>query len=54
MCVFEASEEEGVYIAELDLDLLRRYREHEVMGDRYRRPETYGLLVAGKEPTAHS
>ena len=47
MCVFEAPEEEGVYIAELDLDLLRRYREHEVMGDRYRRPETYGLLAAG-------
>ncbi len=54
MCVFEAPEEEGVYIAELDLDLLRRYREHEVMGDRYRRPETYGLLVVGKEPMAHS
>lgn len=52
MCVFEAPEEEGVYIAELDLDLLRQYREHEVMGDRYRRPEMYGLLAAGKEPTA--
>ena len=52
MCVFQAPEEEGIYIAELDLDLLRGYREHEVMGDRYRRPETYGLLAAGKEPTA--
>ena len=46
MCVFEAPEEEGVYIAELDLDLLRRYRAHEVMGDRYRRPEAYGPLAA--------
>ena len=46
MCVFEAPEEEGVYIAELDLDLLRRYREREIMGDKYRRPETYGLLTA--------
>lgn len=46
MCVFEAPEEEGVYIAELDLDQLRRYREREIMGDKYRRPETYGLLTA--------
>lgn len=46
MCVFEAPEEEGVYIAELDLDQLRRYREHEIMGDKYRRPEKYGLLTA--------
>ena len=51
MCVFQAPEEEGIYIAELDLDLLRGYREHEVMGDRYRRPETYGLLtVETREP----
>lgn len=44
MCVFEAPEEPGVYLAELDLDQLRRYRAEEVMGDRYRRPEAYGLL----------
>jgi hypothetical protein len=45
MCVVEAPGEPGVYIAELDLDQLRQYREHEVMGDKYRRPETYGILA---------
>ena len=45
MCVFEAPEEEGVYIAELDLDMLREYREHEVMGEKYRHPEKYGIMV---------
>ena len=44
MCVFEAPEGPGVYLAEIDLDQLRRYRAEEVMGDRYRRPEAYGLL----------
>lgn len=44
MCIFEAPEEAGVYLAELDLDLLRDYRAHEVMGDKYRHPEKYGLL----------
>ena len=45
MCVFEAPEEEGVYIAEIDMDMLRDYREHEVMGDKYRHPEKYQLLT---------
>lgn len=38
-CVFEAGEEEGIYLAELDLKMLRRYREREVHGNAYRRPE---------------
>ena len=46
MCVFEAPEAEGIYIAELDLDRLRQYRAHEIMGDKYRHPETYGALAA--------
>jgi len=45
MCVFEAPEEEGVYLAEIDLNQLRDYRENEVMGDRYRHTESYGLLM---------
>ena len=45
MCVFEAPETEGVYAAELDLGMLREYREHEIMGDKFRHPERYGLLV---------
>lgn len=45
MCVFEAPEEEGIYIAEIDLDLLREYRANEVMGNKYRHPANYGILV---------
>ena len=45
MCVLEAPEAEGVYIAELDLAMLRAYRDAEVMGGKYRRPEKYGELL---------
>ena len=45
MCVFEAPGEEGVYTAEIDMDMLRKYRENEVMGDKYRHPERYGILT---------
>ena len=44
MCVFEAPEEEGIYLAELDLDQLRNHRQDDVMGDKYRRPDVYGIL----------
>lgn len=44
-CVFEAGSEPGVFIGELDLDLLRAYRSCEVHGNAYRRPELYGPLV---------
>ena len=44
MCVFEAPCEPGVYIATLDLDLLRKHRNEDIMGDKYRRPEAYGIL----------
>lgn len=44
MCVFEAPGEEGVYIATLNLDMLRTHRSNDIMGDKYRRPETYGIL----------
>lgn len=45
MCVFEAPEEEGVYLAQVDMEMLRAYRQKEVMGDKYRRPEAYGPLL---------
>ena len=48
MCVFEAPGEPGVYIAELDLDKLRTHRSRDVMGDKYRHPEVYGILSEGK------
>ena len=45
MCVFHAPEEAGVYMAELDLDMLRKHRTNEVMGDKYRHPDKYGALI---------
>lgn len=55
-CLLEAGEAEGIYLAELDLDLLRDYRRREVHGNAYRRPEKYGLLVekAIEEPFIRS
>ncbi len=44
MCVMEAPEEPGVYLGTLDLDLLRNHRNGDVMGDKYRHPEKYGIL----------
>ena len=45
MCILEAPEEEGIYLAEIDFDLLRDYREKEVMGSKYRHPDKYGALI---------
>ena len=47
-CVFEADEGEGVYIAELDVDMLRNYRSCEVWGIKNRRPELYGEIIREK------
>ena len=48
MCILQAGGAEGVYLAELDLEQLRRYRECEVHGNAFRRPQKYGLLLDGK------
>ncbi len=45
MCVFEASGEPGVYVADLDLDSLRKHRSGDIMGDKYRHPERYDILA---------
>lgn len=45
MCLLEAPGEEGVYLAELDLDALRAYRAREVFGNAYRHPRLYGALA---------
>lgn len=45
MCLLEAGEEEGLYLADLDLNLLRNYRHREVHGNAWRRPELYGPLT---------
>lgn len=47
-CVLMADGKEGIYIAELDVDMLRRYRESEVHGNAYRRPLKYGILTDTK------
>lgn len=44
MCVFEAPEEPGVYVATLDLDKLRTHRSGDIMGDKHRHPAKYGIL----------
>lgn len=44
-CILQADGKEGIYIAQLDLEQLRHYREKEVHGNAYRRPQKYGLLV---------
>ena len=45
MCVFEASSDAGIYIAELNVDMLREYRDNEIMGAKYRRPDRYNALT---------
>lgn len=48
-CIFEADEQSGIYIAEFDMDMMRKYRESEVHGNAYRRPELYGELVSSEK-----
>ena len=51
-CILEAGGEEGIYLAEFDLDMIRGYRSKEVHGNAFRCPEKYGLLLEKerKEP----
>ncbi len=44
-CIIEADGTEGVFMAEFDMDMLRAYRENEVHGNCYRRPNVYGALT---------
>ena len=45
MCILQANEDEGIYLAQVNLDLLREYRSCEVHGNAYRRPQLYGNLL---------
>ena len=38
------AKEKGADVAELDVDQLRQHRSNDIMGDKYRRPEKYGIL----------
>ena len=46
MCILEADGSEGVFTAGIDLDMLRDYRAHEVMGKTYRKVRAYGPLIS--------
>ena len=45
MCILEADGSEGVFTADIDLDMLREYRSHEVMGNAYRKTWAYKALL---------
>jgi len=47
-CLLETGGEEGIYIGELDLELLRDYRKREVHGNAYRHPDKYGMLIENR------
>lgn len=47
-CILQADGKEGIYMAGLDVEQLRSYREKEVHGNAYRHPGKYGLLVDTK------
>jgi hypothetical protein len=52
MCILNAGGEEGIYIADFNLDEIREYRSREVHGNAYRHPQKYKLLISEsiKEP----
>ena len=45
MCILQADEAEGIFMAQINLNLLREYRSCEVHGNAYRRPHLYGALL---------
>lgn len=48
-CVLEADGDEGVFVGELDLDMLRDYRAHENQAETFRRPALYRELAEEHE-----
>lgn len=48
MLLVAAGQEEGVYLAEFDLERLRAYREREIWGNAFRKPGRYGRLTAAE------
>ena len=45
-CLLETDGSEGIFLAELDLEMLRQYRKTEVHGNAYRHPKKYHALIA--------
>ncbi len=46
MLVIEAGEQEGIYMADFPIGLLRKYRSLEVHGNAYRHPQKYHMLIS--------
>lgn len=44
-CILEADGEEDIFIADIDMDMLRNYRKNEVHGNAYRHPGKYALII---------
>ena len=44
-CILEAGGEEGICLAEFDMDMIREYRKNEVHGNAYRHPKKYHALI---------
>ena len=44
--IIEAGAEEGVYLAQFDMNAIRDWRRREAWGNAYRKPGRYGLLVS--------
>lgn len=44
-CVLEADDSEGIFLAGLDIEMLREYRKREYHYIKNRRPEMYGTIV---------
>ncbi len=48
MCLLEADENQGIYISEIDVDLLREYRKNGIHGNAYRKPFIYNDLLSSE------
>ncbi|QHQ59559.1 carbon-nitrogen hydrolase family protein [Anaerocolumna sedimenticola] len=46
--IIEAGEQEGIYMADFNMNEIREYRNNEVHGNAYRHPQKYSLLVSEK------
>lgn len=46
ICIMEADEQEGVYLADFCIDAIREYRRCEVHGNAYRHPRKYQMLIS--------
>ncbi len=44
-CLLQTDGREGVFVADVDMEMLRDYRSTEVHGNAFRRPETYEILL---------